>query len=90
MITNVKHTRSHSVKFSNHIFISSILDEARSLGIPGGQAEEIAKSTLKFVKCWIANRSEVTSADIRRIATRHLKKLNPELAYMYSNHHQII
>jgi len=49
-----------------------------------GEAELTAQHVCKEVEEWLENKYEVTSADIRRIATRALRKYNPQAAYEYA------
>ena len=77
-------------KFSARHFTSSILADAKALRIPDGQAEEIAAQALAHIQKWLADRSIVTSDDIRRVTTKKLKTLHPELAYIYCSRGSII
>jgi len=53
---------------------------------PDGQAEAIADAVCDSVLAWLKTRPEVTSNDIRIIATKHLKNHHPEAAYLYEQH----
>lgn len=57
---------------------------------PIGEAEEIARTVCLHVIAWCAEKGEVTSADLRRIAASTLERFHPEAAYLYRNHQQIV
>lgn len=69
--------------FSSKKLKKSIVATCLSLRTPDGQAEEIAESVEKSVLRWLKDKPEVTSADIRRVAAKILKKYHPEAAYLY-------
>lgn len=54
---------------------------------PQGQAETTASQVCLKVEKWLASHPEVTSNDIRRITALHLKKYQPEAAYLYEQQH---
>ena len=64
----------------------SIVAACLSVRAPEGQAEATADVVCKGVVSWLKQRPEVTSQDIRVIATRYLKKYHPEAAYLYEQH----
>jgi len=55
-----------------------------------GEAQITAERVCKAVLSWLLTKSEVTSADVRRVAARHLALYDPEAAYMYEHHRMII
>jgi len=69
--------------FSRKRLEKSIISVCLSLRTPEGQAEEIAESVSRAVLAWCKNKPEVTSTDIRRVATGALEKYHPEAAYLY-------
>ena len=69
---------------------ASILAACLSVRSPEGEAETIAKNVVKGVVIWLELRPEVTSQDLRRVASHHLKKYHPEAAYLYEQHTNII
>ncbi|MCL2444995.1 hypothetical protein FWD07_02660 [Candidatus Saccharibacteria bacterium] len=89
-LTIIKRSGEREQNFSPRKFHASILKEALALKIPPGQAEEIAKLTTDHVEKWTKSRPTVTTADIRRVATRHLKRLHLDLAYLYENNGHMI
>lgn len=67
----------------HHSIVTACLSARR----PEGQAEATAKSVCDGVVEWIKQHPEVTSSDIRRIATGHLETFDPEAAYSYAQRH---
>ena len=51
-----------------------------------GAADSTAEKVCDAVIVWLEERPEVTSHDIRRIASRHLTRYNPGAAYIYEHH----
>ena len=64
----------------------SIVAASLSARAPQGQAENIAIAVTNYVIKWLESRPEVTSNDIRLVATRHLKEHHPDAAYLYEQH----
>lgn len=67
-----------------------ILKHAHSLRLPPKWAETIAEKTATDVDTWLKNRTTVTEDDIRRIAHQTLKKLHPDIAFVFKNYDKII
>jgi transcriptional regulator NrdR family protein len=72
--------------YSEQKLRSSIVRTCMSAGSPEGQAEKTADLVCKDVAHWLEIRHEVTSQDIRLVASRSLKKHHPEAAYLYEQH----
>lgn len=51
-----------------------------------GEAHVTAERVCRHVLDWLTTKSEVTSADIRRVAATHLNNYHAEAAYMYEHH----
>ncbi len=77
-------------KFSAEKLQSSIEMACLSVRTPVAQAQEIAHTVTQSVIDWLKQRSDVTSDDLRRTATRSLEQQHPEAAYLYKNHHHMI
>lgn len=75
-----------SEEFSEKKLHASILAACLSVRTPEGQAESIANAVCKSVVDWLQTHPEVTSADIRIIAHKHLQTHHPEAAYLYEQH----
>jgi len=69
---------------------NSIVAACLAVRSPEGQAEVIARAVCEAVIDWLQQRPEVTSQDIRTVATKHLKNYHPDAAYLYEQHHMII
>jgi len=54
-----------------------------------GEAHDTAERVCRHVITWLMSKTEVTSADIRRVASHHLRAYHPEAAYLYE-HHQLV
>lgn len=54
-----------------------------------GEAHVTAERVCRHVISWLMTKTEVTSADIRRVASRSLQTYHPEAAYLYE-HHQLV
>ena len=54
-----------------------------------GEAHVTAERVCRHVISWLMNKTEVTSADIRRVASQHLATYHPEAAYLYE-HHELV
>lgn len=65
---------------------ASIVAACLSVRSPEGQAEATARAVCDAVMVWLEQRPEVTSHDIRRIASKHLAAYHPEAAYLYEQY----
>lgn len=54
-----------------------------------GEAHVTAERVCRHVISWLMTKTEVTSADIRRVASDYLRVYHPEAAYLYE-HHQLV
>ena len=61
-----------------------------SVRSPEAMAESAADSVYQAVVAWSANKLEITSDDLRRIAADHLKIIHPEAAYLYKHHRLVL
>ena len=64
----------------------SIVAACLSVRSPDGQAEAIASAVCDAVDEWLAERQEVTSRDLRAVASKSLHTHHPEAAYLYEQH----
>jgi transcriptional regulator NrdR family protein len=55
-----------------------------------GEADNTADKVCDAVIIWLEERPEVTSHDIRRIASKHLTRYHPDAAYIYEHHRYTI
>ena len=65
---------------------ASIVAACLSVRTPEGHAEATANAVCDGVITWLQQHPEVTSNDIRIVATRHLKNFHSEAAYVYEQH----
>ena len=78
--------RRPSESFSKAKLHQSITAATLSARTPEGQADSIAHAVTNYVLEWLESRPEVTSHDIRLVATRHLRAHHPDAAYLYEQH----
>ncbi len=55
-----------------------------------GHAKQTAAQVADTIEAWMKNKSEITSTDIRRQASKALSKLHPDAAYLYQHHRVIL
>lgn len=72
-----------SERFQRDKLHASIVATCLSVRTPEGQAITIANAVCEEVIIWLEKHPEITSQDIRLVATRHLKAQHPEAAYLY-------
>ena len=82
--------RRASEHFSEEKLHASVRAACRSVRAPEGEATTIAEHVVQAVSQWREGKSAITSADIRRIATRGLEIFHPEAAYLYQNHEIVV
>ena len=78
--------RRPSETFDKAKLHQSITAASLSARAPEGQADNIAHAVTNYVLEWLESRPEVTSHDIRVVATRHLRAHHPDAAYLYEQH----
>jgi len=76
--------------FSRDKLHKSIVAATLSARTPEGQADNIAFAVTNYVLEWLETRPEVTSHDLRLVATRHLRAHHPDAAYLYEQHKNIL
>lgn len=85
----VKRNSHNSETFDPLKLHQSIVAACLSVRAMEGEAHVIAERVVRHVISWLMTKTEVTSADIRRIASQHLVVYHPEAAYLYE-HHQLV
>lgn len=75
--------------FDSQKLYRSVRSACLSVRSLDGQAHDTAIKVCGYVIVWCDNKPEITSADIRRQATKALEKFHPEAAYIYQ-HHKVI
>ena len=86
----VKRGKRSNEEFSPDKLHRSIAASCISVRAPEGQAEDIAKTVTLEVMHWCETHPEITSNDIRRQASKALKKLHTDAAYVYERHKTIV
>lgn len=86
----VKRSGKKTEAFDRDKLHASVAAACLSVRSPEGEADLTAHRVCDIVLVWLDTRSEVTSADLRRIATKALHDYHPEAAYFYSQHKHII
>lgn len=76
--------------FSQEKLHNSIRSACLSVRTPEGEANTTADRVTHAVILWLANKPVVTSNDLRRIASAHLSRYQPDAAYLYHHHRFII
>lgn len=82
----VKRKRTHSEPFDPLKLHASIVAACLAVRTLEGEAHLAAERVTRHVIEWLSVKTEVTSADLRRVAASHLEKYHPEAAYMYEHH----
>ena len=85
----VKRNSHNSEAFDPLKLHQSIVAACLSVRALEGEAHVIAERVVRHVITWLMSKTEVTSADIRRVASQHLVVYHPEAAYLYE-HHQLV
>lgn len=82
--------RRPSEEFNVDKLHKSIVAACLSGQAPIGEAENIARSVCLHVLTWCAEKGEVTSSDLRRVASNVLEEFHADAAYLYRTHQQIV
>lgn len=69
---------------------ASIEAACASVNLPSGVADDTANHVVTAIELWLRDKPEVTSADIRRVATQTLTIVSPEAGYLYKHHHTMV
>lgn len=85
-MSHIVKRKGHSEPYDERKLYASIYAACLSVREPTGAAELISQEVVREVGAWLANKQEVTSNDIRRIAAEHLKAVNPDAGHMYFHH----
>lgn len=79
----------HTETYDRRKLYASIYAACLSVREHTGSAELIAGEVTRELEKWLETKHEVTANDIRHVAAKHLKVINPDAAYMYL-HHRVI
>lgn len=86
MVTHVIKRAGSSEPYAEHKLRDSLERAALSVRALEGEAELIAGRVSAHVTHWAADKAEVTSRDVRGVATQLLAELHAEAAYAYDSH----
>lgn len=78
--------RNSTEAFDSEKLRKSVAAASLSARAPVGQADAIAYAVTNYVLEWLETKDEVTSNDIRVVASRHLRAHHPDAAYLYEHH----
>lgn len=91
LIDVVKHSgKRPSETFNRDKLHASVRAACLSVRSPEGEAEITARKVTDAVIIWLETKSEITSEDLRRMASHHLYTYHPDAAYLYEHHQYII
>ena len=85
----VKRGTHNSEAFDPLKLHQSVVAACLSVRALEGEAHTTAERVCRHVINWLMNKPEVTSADIRRVASSHLGTYHSEAAYLYE-HHELV
>lgn len=86
----VKRGRHDSEQFDPVKLHTSIVAACLSVRAFEGEAHITAECVCRKVIDWLSAKTEVTTADIRRVASKHLATYHSEAAYMYEHQRMMI
>ncbi len=78
------------ITFSEKELKNELLRDAQALKMPAGEAEVVTTKVAEYVGKWVAQRTVVTTDDIRRHVVAEAEKYSADLAYVYQNRGKII
>lgn len=84
VVKNGRHR--HGEPFDVEKLRKSLAAACLSSGAPAGHADAMADGAVKEVLQWLEKRPEVTTNDLRRIASKYLKTHHPDASYLYEHH----
>lgn len=76
--------------FDSEKLMKSIKSACMSVHAPDGEATKIAEMVSHEVLNWTSDKPEVTTADVRHQASKHLEHYNPDAAYLYKHHRSVM
>lgn len=79
----------HTEAYDERKLYASVYSACLSVREHPGSAELFAQEVVENFGKWLESRHEVTSNDIRRKASEHLKVINPDAGHIYL-HHRVI
>lgn len=86
----IKNDGKRTEKFARDKLHKSVVSACTEARTPDGQATRIASDVCDELDAWLAEHQEITTRDIKKQASDHLRRRHPEAAYLYEQHHMII
>lgn len=89
MLSLVIKRRDGDEKFNEKKLYGSVFASLMACRATEKEAELISEEVTKLVRRWVANKSHVSSHDLRLEVAKHLRDYNHIAAYVYT-HHRIL
>lgn len=80
----IKRNHKHET-FDIRKIYASIYAACLSVHMPGPAAEQAAEAVSKDIKQWIETKAEVSTNDIRSLASKKLQQINHHAGLVYGN-----
>lgn len=77
-------SKSHTLPYDRYQLADSIYHACMTAFGYVGEAEDTAVRVCQHVEDWLADKQEVTNADIHRVSAEALHHYNPRAAYEYA------
>ena len=84
VVKNGRHR--HAELFDRDKLHKSLVAACLSSSAPAGHADSMASRVTDEVLIWLEGRPEVTTNDLRRVASKYLKTYHPDASYLYEHH----
>jgi len=84
---NVIKSTGQTEAYESEKLYTSIYASCLGVHEPKNAAEVTAKKVVKDMDTWLGKQSEVTTADIRKMAGKYLSEINNHAGYLYLHHH---
>lgn len=81
--------KGHAEEYDSRKLYASIFSACISVRATEGEAELVAERVVKDVEQWLGKKHEVTSVDIRRVASQNLAAYHADAEYMYRRHREL-
>ena len=76
----------HAELFDREKLHKSLVAACLSSSAPTGHADSMARRVTDEVIVWLEGRPEVTTNDLRRVASKYLRTYHPDASYLYEHH----
>lgn len=84
VVKNGRHR--HAEPFDREKLYKSLIAACLSSSAPAGHADSMANRVADEVIAWLEGRPEVTTNDLRRVASKYLRTYHPDASYLYEHH----